>query len=108
MRYAGGRFAGRKYALADLLTQPDRANKCAAWQTRPVSPTLPRRETPAMSTSQRVWLIVLLGIFGGLALQQLTDFDTTASVVIGVVCVLAITLLSYSLLRPKNASSTDS
>jgi hypothetical protein len=45
-----------------------------------------------MSTSQRVWLVVLLTIFGGTAVEQLMDMDTLPSVVVGVVAAVLIAI----------------
>ena len=50
------------------------------------------RENPVMSTSQRVWLVVLLTIFGGTAVEQLMDMDTLPSVVVGVVAAVLIAI----------------
>ena len=55
-----------------------------------------------MSTSQRVWLVVLLTIFGGAAVEQLMDMDTLPSVIVGVVAGLLIAIgASFALLGKK-------
>ena len=55
-----------------------------------------------MSTSQRVWLVVLLTIFGGAAVEQLMDMDTLPSVIVGVVAAVLIAIgTSMALLGKK-------
>ena len=57
-----------------------------------------------MSTSQRVWLVVLLTIFGGAAVEQLMDMDTLPSVIVGVVAGVLIAIgASMALLGKKPA-----
>ena len=43
-----------------------------------------------MSTSQRVWLVILLTVFGGAAVEQLMDMDTLPSLIVGVVAAVLI------------------
>ena len=55
-----------------------------------------------MSTSQRVWLVVSLTIFGGAAVEQLMDMETLPSVMVGVVAAVLIAIgTSMTLLGKK-------
>lgn len=51
-----------------------------------------------MSTSQRVWLVILLTVFGGAAVEQLMDMDTLPSVIVGIVAAVLIAILTSTLL----------